>query len=233
MKRTLPAVVFAVALISLCAPQSARCELIFTNTEVDENGTGFGSVLTILGLQNKSSEFGAVLWDGSDDVLTDGATNQSQTRTVAELLGAGIDESNLLVVMNVSEGNGPPPVLTLHDFDLVFQDAAGGELFRETFDAGAGLPLGTAGTGNGQSGWLFNVTFTTNAAAAATFFDTPTNRLGMEIKSDQAIENTKGAAESFYVTSPAAIGIPEPSAIIHALLALVGIVAIRSSRRPY
>ena len=218
-------------MISLSASQSARCELIFTNTPIDENGTGFGNRLTILSLQVKPTEFGTVLWDGSADVITDGATNQSQTRTVAEMLSAGIDEANLVVVFNINEGGSPPPVLTLHDFDLVFQDAAGAELFRETFDAGAGLPLGTAGTGNGASGWRFDVVFTTNAAAAVAFFDTPTNRLGMEITSDQAIENTKGGADSFYITSPAQV-IPEPSAIIYALLALAGIVASRSSRRP-
>jgi hypothetical protein len=187
MKPALPAVVLAVALINLCASESAQCGLIFTNTPIDENGTGFGNRLTVLSLQVKPTEFGAVLWDGSNDLKTDGATNQSQTRTVAEMLSAGIDETNLTVVFNINEGGSPPPVLTLHDFDLVFQNAAGVELFRETFDAGAGLPLGTAGTGNGASGWRFDVVITTNAAAATTFFGTPTNRLGMEIKSNQAI----------------------------------------------
>jgi hypothetical protein len=200
-------------------------EIIFTAAQVDEHGTGFGNVLVVLAVQAKNSEYGSVLWNGSSDVETGDATNQSQTRTVAELTEAGIDETNLSLIFNDAEGGDADPVLTLHDFDLVFQDADGVELFRETFDSGGGLPLAGAGEGVGVSGWRFDVVFD-NGGDAAAFFDTPSNRIGMAIDCEQAIEDTKGAAESFYVAGRAASGahVPEPAALLQGLVA-AGLVA--------
>jgi hypothetical protein len=205
---------------------SASGEIIFTNTQVDEQGTGFGNVLTVLSLQATPSEFGSVLWDGVSDVLIGDYTNQSQTRTVTELSAAGIDDSNFVVIFNINEGGDSNPVLTLHDFDIVFQDASGAELFRESFDASGGLPLDLAGSGNGASGWLFSVNFTTNAAAAAAFFNVATNRIGMEITSGQAIANTKGGADSFFV----AAHVPEPATFLSSLVG-AGTLALVSIRR--
>jgi len=218
-------------LAMICAgewlPRAADAGIVYTGNEVDQSGTGFGNVLTILAVQATPSEFGSVLWDGNDDVEAGDAANQSQTRTVSELLAAGIDETNLTLIFNINEGGDSDPVLTLHDFDLVFQNDAGAELFRETFDAGAGLDLDSAGTGNGASGWQFDVNFTTNAVIAAAFFDTLTNRIGMEVASDQAIDNTKGSAESFFVTSP----VPEPSTLVQILLGLGALAAWRWRRK--
>ena len=211
----LRAVFFGVACLGPCL-HGAWGDIIFTNTQVDEQGTGFGNVLTVLSLQATPSEFGSVLWDGVSDVLIGDYTNQSQTRTVTELSAAGIDDSNFVVIFNINEGGDSNPVLTLHDFDIVFQDASGAELFREFFDAGGGLPLDLAGSGNGASGWLFNVNFTANAAAAAAFFTVATNRIGMEITSAQAIANTKGGADSFFV----AAHVPEPATLVTALLGI-------------
>ena len=205
----------------------ASGDIIFTNTQVDEQGTGFGNVLTVLSLQATPSEFGSVLWDGVSDVLIGDYTNQSQTRTVTELSSAGIDETNFVVIFNINEGGDSNPVLTLHDFDVVFQDASGVELFRESFDAGAGLPLDLAGSGNGASGWLFDVNFTTNAAAAAAFFGTATNRIGMEITSGQAIANTKGGADSFFV----AAHVPAPATIVTTLVGACSLTLILIRRR--
>jgi len=212
--------------LGACLPRIAAGDIIFTNTQVDEQGTGFGNVLTVLGLQATPSEFGSVLWNGAVDVLTDDATNQSETQTVADLVLAGIDESNLTLIFNINEGGDSDPVLTLHDFDVVFQDSSGAVLFRETFDSGAGLPLAQPGSGNGASGWRFDVNFTTNSVLAAAFFTNPTNRLGMEIVSDQAIANTKGGADSFFVAAV----VPEPTT--HLLLLLgTGPLVLWSMRR--
>jgi hypothetical protein len=209
---------------------TTNASIIFTNTQVNESGTGFGNVLTVLAVKqsgNDTTEFGSVLWNGASDVLST-AENQSQTRTVTELLAAGVNAGNLQIIFNVNEGGDADPVLTLHDFSIVFQNAAGAELFRETYDSTGGTPLGAAGTGNGSSGWRFTVNFTANAAAAALFFGTTTNRIGMEIVGDEAIENVKGSAESFFVTAPVAA--PEPSAGLLSLLGL-GLVATRYRRR--
>lgn len=209
-----------ICLLGVVSPAGAA--IIFTNTQVNESGTGFGSRLTVLAVQqqgNNSTEFGSILWNGAADVDTDDSTNQSETQTVADLLAEGINENTLTVIFNINEGGDAAPVLTLHDFALIFQNAAGAELFRETYTAPVGgLDLDQAGSGNGASGWKFNVAFA-NPAAAAAFFSVPTNRLGMVIASDQAIEDTKGGAESFFVIAP----VPEPSS---ALLCLVGLGSV-------
>ncbi len=203
--------------------RATNANVIFTNTQVNEGGTGFGNRLTVLSVQqkgNNTTEFGSVLWDGNADDLTDDATSQSLTQTVAAMLAEGINENTLTVIFNINEGGDSTPVLTLFDFALIFQNEDGVELFRETYDAPeAGLGLDLAGSGNGASGWKFDVAFT-NAAAAASFFSVATNRLGMEIVSEQAIADTKGGAESFFVISP--VIVPEPSG---ALLSLVGLGA--------
>lgn len=212
----------------LCMACDTNASIIFTNTQVNESGTGFGNRLTVLSVQqkgNNTTESGSILWNGAADVDAGDATNQSETQTVADLLAEGINENTLTVIFNINEGGEPAPVLTLHDFSLVFLNAAGAEQFRETYSAPVGgLDLDQAGSGNGASGWRFDVAFD-NPAAAASFFSVPTNRLGMEIASGQAIEDTSGGAESFFVISP----VPEPSS---GLLCLVGLaLACRFPRR--
>src|SRR5687767_12055524 len=44
-----------------------------------DNGTGFGSILNILSLQNRPEESGSVIRQSGADVLTGDATNTSQT----------------------------------------------------------------------------------------------------------------------------------------------------------
>jgi hypothetical protein len=213
--------------VLVLVPTAAQATMTFTNTQVDENGTGFGNRLTILSVQANESEFGSILWDGSNDVDSGNATAQSATRTVTELLTAGITQDNFVVIFNINEGGDSAPVLTLQDFSLVFTSKAGVELFRETYNAGAGLPLDQAGNGNGASGWRFNVTFDGNAAAAASFFADPDNRVGMEVLRTEAILDTKGGSESFYVVST----VPEPSSGALAALAAVAIHPVLRRRR--
>jgi hypothetical protein len=88
------------------------------------------------------------------------------------------------------------------------------------------LPLAQPGSGNGASGWRFDVDFTTNAVVAAAFFTVPGNRIGMEIASDQAITDTKGGSDSFFVSAPA----PEPATYLQLLLG-IGTLAFWSMRR--
>lgn len=183
-------------------------DIVFTNSFVDQTGTGFGNVINVLSLQNDPSEFGSILLDsGGNDVEAGNATNQSQTRTVQELTDEGVNSSNFGIVLNINEAGPTPRDLTLNDFSFRFYTDTSDltQFFDLTFDAPAGgLTLLEIDSGNGKSGWLFSAQFT--PAEASAFFADPDNRVGAFVVSGQAITGTTDGADSFRI-----IAIPEPS----------------------
>jgi hypothetical protein len=213
------------------AARSDAAVISFFGKNSDQTGTGFGHVLEVLDVQNGPSESGAVLWDGSKDVASGDAKNQGDTRSVTDLTGQGIDATHFSVIFNISQPKSSDP-LDLHNFDLVFQNAAGQTLFTAAFDPSDGANASTAGLtadgqGVGQSGYEFPVTFT--PAEATLFFGTSTNRVGMEILSNHAIDNTTaGGPEGFYVAKAAAV--PEPASGL-AMAGLAGAMLLRRGRR--
>src|SRR5262245_25139082 len=78
--------------------------ITFTNTQVDESGTGFGSVLNLLSVQNDTSEYGEVTLDTSgNEVDTVGNTKNSSTiRTVNEVVGAS-GNTDIGLVFNINQ----------------------------------------------------------------------------------------------------------------------------------
>lgn len=219
----------AALLLSLCAASNAAL-ITFSGQTTSSNGTGFGNVLSVLALQDENPgadglQAGSVVWNGSADIFgtvgggIDTKSPQSQTRTVAELTGKGINAFNLAVVFNLSQaGSGDP--MNLHNFTLRFQNAAGATLFDATFndadlsntDTSALTP---AGQGVGSSGYLFPVSFA--GAEGTSFFATSTNRIALFVNSGDAMSGASGGIDSFYV-APA---VPEP--------ALMSLVVIGSS----
>ena len=68
------------------AVNAGAATVVFTNTQSNETGTGFGTIANLLVLQapgNGSSEWGSVGWDGSGIVRTDHATAQSSVQSAA------------------------------------------------------------------------------------------------------------------------------------------------------
>jgi hypothetical protein len=215
--------------LALAATQTNAAAIHFHGDTSGSTGTGFGNVLEVLALQNKDTESGSILWNGTKDVSTGDATNQSQTRTVAELTAKGIDSTNFDLIFNLDQ-TGSNPALDLHNFSLVFQNAAGTTLFTAAFDPtdltnASTLGLTPAGQGVGTSGYEFPVTFT--AAEATLFFGTSTNRVGQIIPTAAALDNTtNGGPDGFYIGKDAAV--PEPTSL--AMLALGGAALL--VRRP-
>lgn len=216
-------------LLLLLLPATAEAGTIsFTNQTVDDLGTGFGNVLSLLVVHASPTEFGSVFWNGASDVIADNATNQSSTRTAGELLSAGITPtSGFSLIFNINEPGGAPE-LRLFDFALRFTDSTGAPLFSDlVYDAPvAGLELTQVGGGTGGAGWRFTVDLTPTEATA--FYGDTSNRLGMYIESGQAITMSAGGPDSFYVGSHAAV--PEPSTWVLAAVGALGFVAVRAVR---
>jgi hypothetical protein len=197
-----------------CSAPLANAALITFQGPSDQNGTGFGNILNVLSLQRRPEESGAIIRQNNADTLLGDATNQSQTRSVAELLQSGADPANLGVIFNINDP-GVAPMVTIHQFDLLFFDAAGTLLFTAPYSGT--LTLAPVNMGTGGSGYLFDVDL---SPAELTFFNDPTNRIGLRVTTP--IQSTAGGPENFYL-------IPTPGSF--ALLATAAIFARRRARR--
>jgi hypothetical protein len=183
-----------------------------------DQGTGFGAVLNVLSLQGNPNESGSVLWNGTQDVLTGDAANQSRTRTVSELTAAGITATSTLgVVLNLNEPGANSDV-TLQGFTVRFFSPTGATLFDAVrVETQVLMPVNQ---GTGGAGHLFNVLLT--PAESAAFFANPANRIGIEVSSATPILNSQGGPDNFYL-------VPAPGASILALAAC-GVLGRRRKR---
>lgn len=232
MKKLLPAIALAAA-ASLALPDLANAgSITFLNTTTDETGSGFGNITNLLSVQgtgNATSQFGAVLWDGTARVLQDDAKNNSEVPTAGALQAAGFTGAFNLI-FNINEGQDGNTVV-VNDFVLRFFSPTGATLFDITFDApSGGLTLAQIGNGQGAAGWLFSVQLT--AGEAASFFGDANNRVGQLITQGNAITDIGGGAENFFIAVPA-VPVPEPStwAMLGAGFMMLGWMARRRGQR--
>lgn len=218
--------VVALALFALVLLGTAKAEaasITFSN-ETFSGGSGWGNVVSVLGLQQKAqavNESGSVSWDGSDDDLLGDATNQSTTRTVTELALAGITatDADFGVVFNINDTTGNKTV-ELRDLVMNFFSGAGALLFSAPYTcSGCAYPfpltLDETAQGLGNSGFLFRVTLTD--AERILFFGSPTNRVGLAA----TVWGTDSGAEQFYLADPNSsipldppAAVPEPASFI-------------------
>jgi len=226
--RTYPTIAFWAA----CTIGVQAGAINFTGTQVDMNGTGFGNVMNVLSVMNRGSEHGSVLWNGAADVLGGDATNTSQTRTATAMQAAGIGGNKFAVYFNGNEpGNAPSVVLS--DFTLHFLAADGSSLFNATYFApSGGLTISDFG-GSGQAGWLFEVTLT--AAESLLFYGNGSHRLGMSVGANNAITDTAGGAENFFIgqrdDNPTSGGDPTPEPASIAVWAIAGLALLSTKLR--
>lgn len=217
-----------IAVVGFAATAAQAGTITFTGIQVEENGTGFGSVLNLLSVQNNGSEYGEVTWNGVSDVENVGNTkNSSETRSVADVFGA-TGNTDVGLIFNINQ-EGSDTSLLLHDFDLLVFSAAGALLDTIHWTAPGGeLHLDIDQQGTGGSGWLFRV------SGLGALTATSTNRFGMRITQPNSITQTNDGQENFYITSiPNTIvtAVPLPPAVLLGLLTLGGLGLTARLRR--
>src|SRR5262245_17126161 len=111
----------AVGILGAFAAGAEAGTITFTGIQVQENGTGFGSVLNLLSVQasgSGTSEYGEITWNGVSDVENVGDTkNSSETRSVADIFGA-TGNNDVGLIFNINQ-QGSDTSLFLHNFDLL------------------------------------------------------------------------------------------------------------------
>jgi hypothetical protein len=222
-------------ILAAAAAAAQAGTITFTNTQVDESGTGFGSVLNLLTVQNDTSEYGEVTLDAAgNQVDTVGNTkNTSTIRSVGEIVGAS-SNTDIGLIYNINQqGTAGETFTVLHNFTLLLYHGTGAAttLVDEiTWVAPAGgLELDIDQQGTGGAGWLFRVT------GLGAFLSDPENRFGMRITEPNSITHTNDGQENFYIASipgTTTTAVPLPPAALLGLLTLGGIgLAGRLRRR--
>ena len=207
----------------------------------EDMGSGFGNVLTLLGLQTATgqvtSESGSITWDGTQDVDGGDATNSSMTQPVAALTAKGFDADNLLVVLNLNQ-TGVTAALDVHEFTLRFYTHPNGSQFFDALyflsdarNTASTLQLTPEGQGTGSAGYVFRINFEENEFnenEATLFFGNPGNRIGM-IMNTPIDNSANDGPESFYIADADVVTVtPEPATL--SLLALGGLAFLRRRR---
>lgn len=223
----------ALALTFLClgtAMTTKADELNFVSPTA-ANGTGFGTVLTLLTLHNTTSpEIGSVSWNGTTTVTSGDATNQSQTYTVQQLINAGVTANTFGVVYNVNETGPTPNPTTLNAFSLNVYNSAGVLQGSITLSAQALAqnPYQMFEQGVGGSGYLFTVAETGGAFDLDAVFALHPDWV---IGASGSISQNDNGPETFYIVNTAN-PVPEPTTMLLLGTGLAGIAAkVRRRRR--
>ncbi len=200
-------------------------EIQFVGT-TSTQGTGFGTVLSILTLHATPNEAGSVLWNGSATATTGDAANQSNTYTFAQLASAGITSSGLGIVFNIDETGPTPNDAFLMSMTLNVYNDAGSVVYSVNLrasDAGDNYPMFEQGIGG--SGYLFTLDAGAQTAFANFLANNPTYHLGMAA----SINGTDNGPDTFYIVNTAN-PVPEPTSMLllgSGLLGLAGTVRHR------
>lgn len=211
------------ATVVLGAPLSASAQLNFLGP-VDQNGTGFGHVNTVLTLQspnNTSNEAGCI---GPTGVLTClpgdlvPGNSHSNLFTVGDF--PGLSGSNLTLFLNFAEpGNALDG--TLNNATLTLYNGT-----TPLFNASTGLVnFPTTFPGIGNSGFAFGL-----SPSDAALFDTFLANAGSSAYTlglSASFSNVTGGPETFYLgetTTPSTI--PEPSSLALLGTGLMGLMPV-------
>lgn len=215
----------AAGLLATCGP-AANAQLVL-DAPVDFQGTGLGSVNTVLTIQSpgsSSTEAGSVWWDGTMDVSSGDAKtggSQTQTRTLGDL--GIVSAADLRVVFNALEPGNLQNGIDLIGLTLGIFDAAGAQVFSASIPQS--YAFADTFTGAGNSGFVFALT-AQSAAQLQSIFSSDL-RVGLTATA----ANATGGFETFFVGRADAVSlIPEPPTLA-LMLAGLGVVGYLGRKR--
>ncbi len=237
MKKSLLHCLSAAALLTL--PLSAAHANLVLAGPNQLGGTGLGTVNTILTIQGSPTEAGCIAFGGgtgssfnaggmcigsAGDVKM--GASQTQTRT---LLETGVTSAaNFGIIFNAAEPSGNS--INLDKLTVTFYTAGGMFLYQAS--TAQSYTFDPTNTGTGNSGFMFVLDATQQAAAtAANAFMFNTNVIGLAASASAAA----GGQETFFVANngnltPTAV-VPEPSTYALMAAGLMGIVGFTRRRR--
>jgi hypothetical protein len=228
-----------VAILFATAGNGVAGLITFSGQQGAFTGTGIGSVFTIITLQQQGSgttEGGSVAWGGPvlQDVITPNpagtvktGNSQTQTQLASSLTAAGINETNIVLVLQVNQNQGGANALNVNNpFTLNVYNNAGTLIDSATFTPGP--PNSSTGalpaTGQGTSGFLFNVT-----GLNANDFTTGTNRFGLSVG---IMNNANDGNDTFFLANGgAAQPVPAPPSVVMLGWGVLTLIGYRWRRR--
>ncbi len=217
----------AIAASLLCASVASQAGII-QSTTVTDTGTGFGTVSTLLTLNNQGSNpTGSISRSGGVDVATGnvvpGAVHSS-TYSFDTLNITTADQIRL--IFNATEpGNAANNSVRVDALTLsIYSDTGGAALFSTSLAAGVLFP--TTANGIGSVGFIFELD--ADSVIAAQPFLTGTNRIGLS----STLSLASAGPDTFFIarlpdTPPESGEAPEPASMMLLGLGLLGLVASR------
>jgi hypothetical protein len=210
MRKQLKVVTLGIMLSAL-GVSAAQAGTIAFDAGVGLSGTGFGTRLTILSLQNTGTETGATT--PTAPLGTGNSTNQDSALTIAQLLGLGITGINDFgLVYNLNQtGNSPDP--TLNTLVVTFYNLA--NTAAATFTLTSSFTAPVFDQGNGGAGYpaVFTASSSEASTIATLFGSCPTCLVG----ASASISGANDGADSFFVYDRQTIStsaVPEPGSML-------------------